>query len=428
LDFCRYAILNFARKGTDLTDRLYYRDAFLREFDAQVMSCEPEGERWKVVLDKTAFYPTSGGQPHDLGKLGDAPVVEVVDADGEAVGAEHQVVHYTTAEVPVGSVHGQVDWPRRIDHMQQHTAQHLLSAAFVELFGFQTVSFHLGKEISTIDLNAAAVVARHLEEAERRTNEVIFEDRPVVIRFGTAEALAEAGIRKKVEREGTLRAIDIEGFDRQPCGGTHLASTGQAGLLLIRKLERRRDLWRVEYVAGYRALAAARNDFGLLTEAATLLSCGLADVPSGITRIITERREQFAAAKRMEERLALLEARALLREHDESRGALPTDANSTDARMVAAAVPEATASYLGLLAARLAAVNNVVALLVSRAGGHVVFAQSKGLSADLGSTLREVLKEFGGKGGGSRDFAQGSLPNPADADAFLTRAANLLKE
>jgi alanyl-tRNA synthetase len=337
------------------------------------------------------------------------------------------VVHYTSAEVPVGAVHGQVDWARRIDHMQQHTSQHLLSAAFIELFRFQTVSFHLGRELSTIDLSAPSVVARHLEEAERRTNEIIFEDRPVVIRFGTAEELADAGIRKKVEREGILRAIEIEGFDRQPCGGTHLARTGQAGLLLIRKLERRRDLWRVEYVAGYRALAAARSDFALLTEASSLLSCGLPDVPAGITKMIGERREQAAAAKRLEERLALLEARALLRKHDESRGAPLAETSAADARMVMAAVPEATAGYLGLLAARLAAVNNVVALLVSRDSGHVVFAQSKGLSSDLGAALRESLNEFGGKGGGSRDFAQGSLPNPAETDAFLARAAQLLK-
>ena len=255
---------------TDSTERLYYRDSFLCEFDAQVISCEKDGERWRVVLDRTAFYPTSGGQPHDTGKLGDVPVIEVADV-------EHKVVHYTSAAVPVGPVRGRIDWARRIDHMQQHTGQHLLSAAFIELFGFQTVSFHLGKEMSTIDLDTSAVVTKQLEEAERRVNEVIFEDKPVVIRFGTAEELAEAGIRKKVEREGILRAIEVERFDRQPCGGTHLERTGQAGMLLIRKLERRRDQCRVEFVCGFRALAAARGDFATLTQAASLLSCGVGD-------------------------------------------------------------------------------------------------------------------------------------------------------
>src|ERR1700721_436474 len=266
---------------SEATERLYYHDSFLREFDAQVISCEKDGERWKIVLDRTAFYPTSGGQPYDTGKLSDVPVIEVADV-------EHKVVHYASAAIPVGPVHGVIDWPRRIEHMQQHTGQHLLSAAFIELFGFQTVWFHLGKESSTIDLDTPAAKAEHLEKAERRVNEVIFEDKPVVIRFGTAEELAEAGIRKRVEREGILRAIEIDGFDRQPCGGTHLARTGQAGLILLRKLERSRDHWRIEFAAGYRALGAARADFATLTQAATLLSCALADVPSGITKNIED--------------------------------------------------------------------------------------------------------------------------------------------
>jgi alanyl-tRNA synthetase len=423
-----YAILHNGRKGTDLTDRLYYHDSFLREFDATVTFCEQEAGRWKVILDKTAFYPTSGGQPHDLGKLGTASVVEVVDeAATTEPGREKKVVHYTVAAVPLGPIHGLVDWSRRIDHMQQHTAQHLLSAAFIELFGFQTVSFHLGKEISTIDLNTPAVVARHLEEAERRTNEVIFEDRPVVIRFGTAQELSAAGIRKQVEREGILRAIEIEGFDRQPCGGTHLARTGQAGILFIRKLERRRELSRVEYVAGGRALASARMDFALLTNVASQLSCGLAEVPVGITKILSERREHFSAAKRMEERLATLEARALLQDPAESLRELGTNAERAEVRLVATSVPESTPSYLGLLAAKLTATPNVVALLVVSDSGHAVFSQSKGRLSDLGAVLRECLKQFGGKGGGSKDFAQGSLPNPKDADAFLTRARELLK-
>jgi alanyl-tRNA synthetase len=414
------------RKGTELTDRLYYHDSFLREFDASVTSCEQEGARWKVILDKTAFYPTSGGQPHDLGKLGDVNVVEVVDeavAPGSDI--EKKIVHYTSAAVALGPVHGQIDWARRIDHMQQHTAQHLLSAAFVELFGFHTVSFHLGKEISTIDLETPAVVARHLEEAERRTNEIIFEDRPVIVRFGTAQELSDAGIRKKVERTGILRAIEIDGFDRQPCGGTHLARTGQAGIVLIRKMERRRDASRVEYVAGYRALAAARADFARLSDVAAQLSCGPAEVPAGITKLLIERREQFSAAKRTDQRLAALEAQSLLQSPD-AVASLDTIAAGFEIRVVAKSLPEATPAYLGFLAAKLVAAQNVIALLVAPDAGHVVFAQSKGLQSDMGAILRQCLKRLGGKGGGSKDFAQGSLPNPADAGSLLECGRDLL--
>ena len=394
---------------TETTERLYYRDSFLREFDAQVVSCEKEGERWTVVLDRTAFYPTSGGQPHDTGKLGDVPVIEVVDA-------EQKVVHYASAAVPVGPVHGTIDWPRRIDHMQQHTGQHLLSAAFIELFGFQTVSFHLGKEVLTIDLDTPAVVPKQLEEAERRVNEVIFEDKPVVIRFGTAEELVEAGIRKKVEREGILRAIEVEGFDRQPCGGTHLERTGQAGLLLIRKLERRRDQCRVDFVCGFRALAAARSDFSTLTQAASLLSCGLSEVPAVLGKLIEERRVQHGAVKRLEERLAEHEARELLASQP-STGAL---------RVISSALEEATPSYLGLLAAKLVAEANVVALLASRASGHVVFVQTKGLPHDMGALLRDTLEPFGGKGGGAKDFAQGSVMDVVKAADVIAQGKKML--
>jgi alanyl-tRNA synthetase len=396
-----------------VTERLYYLDSSLREFDAQVISCEQDGVRWKVVLDHTAFYPTSGGQPHDTGKLGNASVLEVADAEGG------KVVHYTSAAVSAGAVHGQIDWPRRFDHMQQHTGQHLLSAAFIELFQFPTVSFHLGKEASTIDLAAPEIVSHHLEEAERRVNEIILEDRVVSVRFGTAEELAEVGIRKKVEREGVLRAIEVEGFDRQPCGGTHLARTGQAGLLLIRKLERRRDAWRVEYVCGFRALAAARGDFSTLAQAASLLSCGLPDVPAVLTKMLEERRSLHGEAKRLEERLAEHESRALL--------AVQLQAGSGGTRIVAAAINDASPQYLGLLAAKIVAESNVVALLVSRSTGSAVFAQSKELSWNMGALLRETLKEFGGKGGGAKDFAQGSLPDAAQTDTFLSRAKELLK-
>ena len=395
-----------------MTERLYYNDSSLREFDAKVLECEPARERWQVRLERTAFYPTSGGQPHDTGRLADAAVLDVVERD------DHEIVHITDRAVAAGTVHGAIDWERRFDHMQQHTGQHLLSAAFIELFKFPTVSFHLGRDTSTIDLEARSVVPRHLEEAERRVAQVIFEDRPIAVSFATAQQLAASGVRKAVAREGLLRVIEIEGFDRQPCGGTHLAGTGQAGLLLVRKCEKQKQNWRVEFVCGFRALVAARSDFATLGAAAEQLSCGLPEVPAMVGKALEERRVAQRAAKQLQERVAKYEADSLLAEKAEAR------ADGT--RVVAAIFDDAEAGYLGMLAARLVAEPHVQALLATRAGGVVVFAQSEGLPGDMGALLRETVTPAGGKGGGTKQFAQGSVPDVNKLGEILARAKEQL--
>ena len=396
-----------------MTERLYYGDSFLREFDAQVLACEPDdkshGLRWRVRLDRTAFYPTSGGQPFDTGRLGNAAVVEVVD------GEDDEIVHFTERPVVVGTIHGTIDWPRRFDHMQQHTAQHMLSAAFIELFKFQTVSFHLGREISTIDLAAPSVAPRHLEEAERRVNEIIFDDRSIAVRYGTAEELVAQGIRKKVEREGTLRVIDIEHFDRQPCGGTHLARTGQAGMLLVRKCERQKQHWRVEFVAGFRALAAARGDFAALRQAAEQLGCGMQEVPGMVRKIQDERRANQRDTKKLTERLAELEAANLLAKNAET-------SHDGKHRIIVFISDDAASSYLAMLAAKFVATPNMRVILASRAAQAIVLAQTAGLDGDMGALLRELLAPVGGKGGGSKVFAQGSVTDAATVQGIVNAA------
>ncbi|HKF51856.1 MAG TPA: DHHA1 domain-containing protein, partial [Candidatus Acidoferrales bacterium] len=391
------------------TERLYYDDAFLREFDAAVIACEPAGDRWHLRLDRTAFYPTSGGQPFDTGKLNDVAVVDVSDEHGD------EIIHVVERPVVSTEVHGVIDWQRRFDHTQQHTAQHMLSAAFIELFGFQTVSFHLGRDISTIDLATPSVVARHLDEAERRVNEIIFEDREITVRYGTAEELAQQGIRKKVEREGTLRVIDIEGFDRQPCGGTHLSRTGQAGMLLIRKCERQKQNWRVEFTAGFRSLTAARADLMVLRSTAEQIGCGMAELPQMVGKMQDERRASQREAKKLTERLAELEAAELLASKAE---------NSADGRskIVSAVFEDAAASYLAMLAAKLVATPNVRTVLASRSGKAIVVAQSAGLEGDMGALLRELLT----KAGGSKVFAQGSVGDAAAIDGIVSEARTRL--
>ncbi|MBZ5700564.1 MAG: alanyl-tRNA editing protein [Acidobacteriia bacterium] len=351
------------------TRRLYYDDAFLREFSAEALRCEParhdDAATWRVVLDQTAFYPDSGGQPSDTGLLGEARVLEVSDAGDE-------VVHLLDRPVPLGPIRGQVDWPRRFDHMQQHTGQHLLSAIFHERYSLPTVSFHLGGELSTIDLRGQEPTEALLEEAERAANAIIFESRPVRVRYGTAEELDKLGVRKKVEREGKLRALEIEGVDLQPCGGTHVASTGQIGLLLLRRVAKIRQDWRVEFVCGERARRAARA---------------------------------------LSERLAEAEARLLAEDTPPRPGGL---------RIVSRVLPDASADYLGLLATALAKHDKTIALLAS--GGYLVYAQHESAAQDMNQLLRDTLQTLGGKGGGQRNFARGRLHDPGHSEQAVTFA------
>jgi alanyl-tRNA synthetase len=417
-----------------MTERLYYNDSFLIEFDATVLSCvkdEPRtidksrlkdepvtdhSDRWRVVLDRTAFYPTSGGQPHDTGTLGDARVIEVLDSEPGADG-KADVLHFTDRALKPGPVHGKIDWERRFDHIQQHTGQHLLSAAFIELFKMPTVSFHLGREISTIDIAGSNVDAKQLEAAEHRTNEIIFDDRAVNIHYGTAEELAAAGVRKQVDRDGVLRAIEIEGFDRQPCGGTHVARTGQIGMILLRRLEKVKQNWRVEFVCGSRASRAAREDAASLGEAARLLSCAPGEVAAMVGRALEERQAGHRARQRLTEELAEVQALMLL---------------ATERRAVKAGEPgvvvrvldEADASYARMLATKVVEQERVRALIGTRSG-HIIFAQSAGLDGDMNALLRECLVA-GGKGGGSKDFAQGSVSEAGRVEEILAKAADKL--
>ena len=397
------------------TRRLYYDDSYQREFSAQVLSCEPElrgtTPAWGVVLDSTALYPTSGGQPHDLGKLGDANVLDARDEDED-------VVHVVDREVPLGAVAGCVDWARRLDHMQQHTGQHLLSAMFQERFGRPTVSFHLGSDVCTIDVRGPEPSDEILEGAERAANQVISEDRAIAVRYGTAEEFAELGVRKEVQRSGILRAIEIEGADLQPCGGTHVKSTAQIGIILVRRCAKMRQDWRVDFVCGRRAARVARHDFLLLHRAADELGCAPGDVPASVQRAIAERDAHFKTLESLLQRLAEIDAAAVL-------NAVEPGANGL--RVVARLFDEASqAEYLSHFATQLAKAEKAVALLARSACGHLIFAQHPSAGKDMSALLKQVLAQFAGKGGGTRDFARGKLSDAAQAEKAVALAERLV--
>lgn len=414
------------------TQRIYYDDSFAREFTAEVVSCEPvtaaatgdagaaavppasgtspATKLWRVVLDETAFYPTSGGQPHDTGKLGAVNVVDVLDEDDD-------VVHVVDAAIQAGTVTGVVEWDRRFDHMQQHSGQHVLSAVFHARFSLPTVSFHLGASVCTIDLRGHEPTAEILEHGAIAANEIVYADRAVNVTYGTAEELAAAGVRKTVERTGALRAIAIEGVELQPCGGTHVRRTGQIGMIALRGVSRIRHDWRVEFACGRRAERLARDDFAMLKSIAQRLNCSVAETVAAAERVVAERDLHFKSARASIEKLAALEAQSALHE---------TEIGVDGIRVVVRVFQGVASEYVQGFAREVAKAEKTVALLARSECGHVFFMQHASTGRDMNVLLAETLKHLGGKGGGTRDSARGRLADPGRAEEALQHAATLL--
>ncbi|MGC2195179.1 MAG: DHHA1 domain-containing protein [Terriglobales bacterium] len=410
-----------------MTDRLYYHDSFLHEFEGEITEVVPASEingRHGVFLDRTAFYPTSGGQVHDTGWL--APVAEDSAKLRVAEVAETEdgrVVHYIEVDkAPERGtrIRGWIDPARRRDHMQQHSGQHVLSAAFVRLFNMPTVSFHMGEDACSIDLDTPTLSARQVEEAEALANEIVQENRPVQIKFVTQEAAQELGLRKPPRADkNELRLIDIRDFDLSACGGTHVQHTGQIGCILLRKTERVRQGWRVEFVCGQRAVATARHDYATLTEAAALFSGHIRDVPQQVRKSVEDVRAAQKAREHLLDELAELQAARLLAETAATNGR----------KLVARLYKDRDLAFIRLLAQKLTRLEvNVVAVLGAASGqASLVFAQSKGMPFDLGAILKETLAKLGGRGGGSQDMAQGGAPSAEGLEAALYEVSQRLQ-
>jgi len=383
-----------------MTDRLYYHDSFLSDFDARVVEAFSREGKHAIVLDRTAFYPASGGQVHDLGVLtADGQQIAITEVADEEDG---RILHFASASLPAGTqVHGSVDAVRRRDHVQQHSGQHVLSAAFIRLFNMPTVSFHMGEESCTIDLETASLSAAQAQKAELLANEVTVEDRPVGIRFVPLEEARQLGLRKLPPKQaGDLRLIDITDFDLTACGGTHVRATGQIGSILLRKIEKVKQGVRVEFVCGLRAVNTARRDYTTLTEAAALYSSHIYDVPEQARKSLAETKAAGKAQHKLLEELAEFSAERLL-------------AQTTDSpQVITESFRDRDAVFLKLLAQKLTAgKSNVIALLACGAGQPtLVFAQSPGQKSNMGQLMKDAMMQLGGRGGGSADMAQGGVP------------------
>jgi alanyl-tRNA synthetase len=343
-----------------------------------------------VELDRTAFYPTSGGQPFDTGTLGAARVVDVVDR-------EDDIVHVLDREAAEGPVHGRIDWDRRFEHMQQHTGQHVLSAAFDRLLGARTESFHLGSASATIDLGRE-VSPRDIERAEREANRIVWEDRPVHIRFADAGEAAKLPLRKEPARGGQLRLIEVEGFDISACGGTHVARTGAIGIVAVAGWEKFRGGTRIEFVCGGRALRAYGTLRDIVASSVRLISVLPTELPAGIERMQGEAKDGKRRLKDLQSRLAAFEG-ATLADRAETIGSQ---------RVVVAALDGWDPVGLKTIASAIVERPGHVAVLLGVPPPcAIVVARAPDATADSGALLRTLTERFGGKGGGRPDLAQG---------------------
>ncbi|HYO80200.1 MAG TPA: alanyl-tRNA editing protein [Bryobacteraceae bacterium] len=380
-----------------MSDRLYYDDSYLARFSAPV--AEIDAERIRIRLGHTGFYPTSGGQPHDLGIIRGIPVVDVIETEA---GVEH--VLSAPAPFAIGDqVECVIEWERRFDHMQQHTGQHLLSAVIAEVAGLETVSFHMGAESSTIDLACPALELHQAEEFERVANAAITENRAVSISYEDAQ-LAQ-GLRKASERQGTLRIVSIDGLDRSACGGTHVRATGEIGAVLIRGMEKVRGNVRLEFICGRRAVRHARTDFNRLSAIAKELGCPLSEAP----RVVSTQVQRLAAAEKQRSRLAV-------------------DLATLRGRNLAATSP-------GVIVAQHSTLSDEVRAEAHgfiQAGGQVYLARCidppsvllachVATGQNAGALLKPMLAEAGGRGGGSAQLAQGSVPSVQALERIVGR-------
>lgn len=394
-----------------LQQRLYLQDAYLREFHADVVARATLMEHPAVALSVTAFYPTAGGQPNDLGTLLDSQVIDVIAENGT-------VWHLLDRPLSAATVAGTIDWARRFDHMQQHTGQHILSQAFIAAAEAETVGFHLGSASSTIDLDRVDLTPAQVATAETLANQIVFENRTVLARFVTPADLPTVRLRRQPKVSDNVRVVEIEGFDWSACGGTHVRQTGEVGLIKVSKLDRRGPETRVEFLCGQRALADYRHKQDTVQGLMTHLTTGEDDLRAAVDRLV----EKLQASQRL-----LRAAQGELEQNEAARlwgAAVPVGTYRLVSHYYADRAPASVRTVAGLLRAQPGSLVLLASEVSPEAGGQLFFAAADDVGVDMGAVMRRT----GARGGGRGPWAQGGAPDRAALHGALAAGAAVLRE
>jgi alanyl-tRNA synthetase len=378
-----------------MTERLYYGEAGLVEFEAAVQRVNPAGNGFRVYLDRTAFYPESGGQTADAGTLAGIPVRDVQEDEAGDI-------YHLLGEAPAaGPVRGVVDTAARFDHMQQHTGQHLLSAAFVTLHNLATVGFHMSAGFSTVDIAAERLDEVRLRSAIQLANRVVWEDRPVRTGFFDREQIEALGLRKPTQRTGDIRVVEVEGFDRSACGGTHVARTGQIGIIVVTRTEKMKDKTRLHFLCGGRALQAFEDNLAILGRLSGLTTSGFPELPDRVDKLIQNAKNLERDCQKLKADLLELQVPGLLERHRRPDGR----------SIVIQALDEPSPVVRTLCQKLIAGGRPALVAVASRADGTLLLGRSPDLAADVLELTTRLRADFQVKGGGKPDFAQlGGIP------------------
>ncbi|MEN3038437.1 MAG: DHHA1 domain-containing protein [Candidatus Kryptonium sp.] len=375
-----------------MTQKLYYTDSYTRNFKAKVIDVKTYNGQSAVILDKTYFYPTSGGQEHDTGFINNSKVVDVIETD------ENEILHLIDGDIPSGEVECKIDWERRFSNMQQHTGQHILSRAFEILLNAETVSSRLGDDVGTIDLDIDSLKYDKVHEVESFANQIVWENRDVKIHFVNDSEVSKFPLRKPPKVSGTIRIIEVSDFDYSPCGGTHVSKTGEIGLIKVKRWERvKGGLTRVEFVCGIRALRDYQMKNKVSNELVSLLSVRDFELAEQVSKILETQKEKQRLINFLTERLIEFEAENLVKS-SEKVGTV---------NLISSSFEDRNPEELKILARKLIQHSQIVAVLGSKFNGaNFIMARSADVQIDLKEILNEVLNLIGGKGGGKSDFVQ----------------------
>ena len=377
-----------------MTTKLFHEDPYLQAFSSTITEHMQVSGKPAVILDQTAFYPTSGGQPHDTGRLNDVAVVDVIEDES------HRIVHLLEEPIDVRNVSGQINWQRRFDHMQQHTGQHLLSQAFISTCDAETISFHLGEESSTIDVDKSSLNFETVTAVEKLANRIIFENRQIRTHFIRSDELHRFAVRKLPSVEENIRIIEVKDFDYSPCGGTHCSYTGEIGILKIRRFENYKGGFRIHFVCGWRALRDYQHKTEILKQLSEIMSSSVSDLPKNLRKIQDHTKYLHLENNNLKKQLLQYEAQALVSEL-EKRGHINILKKNFKNRHP---------KDLKLLASKVLKFNpNTVILfgVEEEKKASLLFVCSEELTFDMGELMKTVCAMIDGRGGGQPHLAQG---------------------